>query len=740
MRRISAFVLLSSGCLLALAVPSADAQTWDLGKVYEAEVGGGANTLRYIDPDGGFLGWVTGSTTGTITHLAPDEVSQISGEYGDFFQIEVGKEKHLTTNWGLDGQASTRTALFWRIYIPSSPPITEFPSIQFKTHDLEHHLDFKPDVTDGGGCAPGTAGWVGARGSTIDSGGKIIPDGSGDRYLPMSMNEWHTIRVEVLGSGQFEAWIDEEQGLNDIQHVSVDATHDGAGDYIEIGVRNSGHSTQYYTNFLAFGQDTTATGGVDEIEPLPSVPMEMCSNGQDDDGDGLIDCDEPGCLCDLRPEICSNGIDDDGDGLFDCGDPDCENAGNCSDTSPHFALTLCRQIGNWQNGCGDICNSGVYFSAYDEDGNPLNGVTLSDPLNCIQVTTFDPDGGGDQQGGHVRHLPWDALQPTEHRFYVASLDGMLVSSDVTPVLHANLPPFYERSAWQIEFQLISEKWDTGAYTPTEPTYIFDAVELNEPPGDNPTLPDDRSGLPDVDYPIGEAGVMIGQTFTANCNRIISARVEATIGFHLKFQYELSVHDLLNNPPVSMSDIGPQIGPTRTGPPDMFDSEFWQQMVLWPLQGPDSVPVTPGEAYFLKIARTDLPGGELSVFVSNPDEDYYSGGMQFRQPLIGPFGNDDPEYDVVGYIVGATVGGAPDPCRVYDPVFDVNDDGKVDSQDYVAFENCATGPDVPMDPSAPLECQCMDIDEDEDIDQDEFGAFQICFTGPLGTVDPACDDY
>lgn len=48
--------------------------------------------------------------------------------------------------------------------------------------------------------------------------------------------------------------------------------------------------------------------------------IEDCTNGLDDDGDGLIDGADPDC----KPkEICNNGKDDDGDGLIDSSDPDC---------------------------------------------------------------------------------------------------------------------------------------------------------------------------------------------------------------------------------------------------------------------------------------------------------------------------------------------------------------------------------------------------------------------------------
>ncbi len=63
----------------------------------------------------------------------------------------------------------------------------------------------------------------------------------------------------------------------------------------------------------------------------------LCQNGEDDDGDGLVDCDDDGCaqliFCVTRrqaaaaedsAEECHNGEDDDGDALVDCDDDGCE--------------------------------------------------------------------------------------------------------------------------------------------------------------------------------------------------------------------------------------------------------------------------------------------------------------------------------------------------------------------------------------------------------------------------------
>jgi hypothetical protein len=68
--------------------------------------------------------------------------------------------------------------------------------------------------------------------------------------------------------------------------------------------------------------------------PPPSTPKTEtnCTDGIDNDGDGLVDCLDPDCPCSTTPTPpppakhetkCADGIDNDGDGLVDCLDPDC---------------------------------------------------------------------------------------------------------------------------------------------------------------------------------------------------------------------------------------------------------------------------------------------------------------------------------------------------------------------------------------------------------------------------------
>jgi len=74
-------------------------------------------------------------------------------------------------------------------------------------------------------------------------------------------------------------------------------------------------------NFTFNSQDNYSDG---------TSSIEICDNGIDDDGDGLIDAEDSDCFSEvtLWTEICDNGRDDDGDGLIDSQDDDCAYLNN----------------------------------------------------------------------------------------------------------------------------------------------------------------------------------------------------------------------------------------------------------------------------------------------------------------------------------------------------------------------------------------------------------------------------
>ena len=122
---------------------------------------------------------------------------------------------------------------------------------------------------------------------------------------------------------------------------------------------------------------------------------EDCTNGIDDDGNGLVDCDDFVCILDPTcsssgSEDCVNGVDDDADGDIDCDDSDCLLDPNC------FVIGAgesdCQDgidnDGNGQIDCADwSCALDPICTGSNGGGSSPTGVE-----NCID--TMDNNGDG----------------------------------------------------------------------------------------------------------------------------------------------------------------------------------------------------------------------------------------------------------------------------------------------------------------------------------------------------------
>jgi hypothetical protein len=88
---------------------------------------------------------------------------------------------------------------------------------------------------------------------------------------------------------------------------------------------------------------------------------EACSDDRDNDGDGLVDCEDPDCaptgLCEHLAGACTDGRDNDGDGLGDCTDPDCWDLEPCL-----TRLAVCSSLD------GSGCSHGLACHARLQDG------------------------------------------------------------------------------------------------------------------------------------------------------------------------------------------------------------------------------------------------------------------------------------------------------------------------------------------------------------------------------------
>ncbi|MEM1413975.1 MAG: hypothetical protein AAGH15_03705 [Myxococcota bacterium] len=153
--------------------------------------------------------------------------------------------------------------------------------------------------------------------------------------------------------------------------------------------------------------------------------LRSCSDGRDNDRDGLVDCLDPDCLAlnfcgelifedDItRPEnvlaLCIDRIDNDRDGQFDCGDRGCQGIAElCCVTE--FSDELCSNyLDDDANGfpdCEDfvcrnghfvtVCESELTFPAREQGGDPCRDGIDNDGDRRIDCN--DADDGADLRG------------------------------------------------------------------------------------------------------------------------------------------------------------------------------------------------------------------------------------------------------------------------------------------------------------------------------------------------------
>jgi hypothetical protein len=121
------------------------------------------------------------------------------------------------------------------------------------------------------------------------------------------------------------------------------------------------------------------------------VPFERCDDQVDNDDDGLIDCEDPGCdnsdICN-GPEICNDTIDNDLDTFVDCADQDCFGDPSCPPPPNQAQLDLNDGGVGLMDYSENIAGGG--FFGHPTEAGDVNGDGLSDVVSC--AITADTDG------------------------------------------------------------------------------------------------------------------------------------------------------------------------------------------------------------------------------------------------------------------------------------------------------------------------------------------------------------
>lgn len=137
---------------------------------------------------------------------------------------------------------------------------------------------------------------------------------------------------------------------------------------------------------------TSGAGGDDPgVEPTTEENTdEACSDFQDNDGDGHIDCDDFDCkkngkvsVCESGPsmgaEVCGDGDDNDGNGFVDCADYACCKGDDAKTNCPDG----CEQKGGGKAGAGGSSSGGTETCGNGKDDNG-NGFSDCEDYACCK--------------------------------------------------------------------------------------------------------------------------------------------------------------------------------------------------------------------------------------------------------------------------------------------------------------------------------------------------------------------
>ena len=228
----------------------------------------------------------------------------------------------------------------------------------------------------------------------VDSGISVVydegPVGPGERFVlslgadadgdPIARFGNVPITTEGVGNSAFVRYeiVYTPSGL---AHLFIDGVRvSNNAFFFDFG---SGSPTQ-----VGFGSgDASALGRGHFARVEWAIGMPECFNGIDDDGDGLIDEDDPSCDGTILGgerlgTACDDGLDNDGDGFADLADPSCQ--GNLGGES--------EQLGTE---CDDgIDNDGDGWTDFREDPSCLNDPAGTERLETVCDDGIDNDGDG----------------------------------------------------------------------------------------------------------------------------------------------------------------------------------------------------------------------------------------------------------------------------------------------------------------------------------------------------------
>jgi len=186
-------------------------------------------------------------------------------------------------------------------------------------------------------------------------------------------------------------------GLVDCEDPACDGFVGGACDTGNLGICAIGTTACRELQQFCDQNEPAGTEG-----PFDSP---ACTDGLDNDCDGLADADDPDC--DVPVEICDNGTDDNANGLIDCEDPQCDGVsfGACDTGNPGVCSAGTLTCDG--SAIGPVCTQdqvagteGPFGDASCGDGldNDCDGLTDAADPDCAEPVVEICDNGVDDTG------------------------------------------------------------------------------------------------------------------------------------------------------------------------------------------------------------------------------------------------------------------------------------------------------------------------------------------------------
>lgn len=168
------------------------------------------------------------------------------------------------------------------------------------------------------------------------SDGIRIEDSSGNNITNNTVNSSNGCGINVLGDSDNNVL---SNNTAELDYTGICFQADAGNNITD----NTACWSQDVYDIMVYSADNTGDNTCDGIDPdgstvncteaCPPHPAEWnCTDGIDNNNDGLTDCDDPTCSEDIhcQAEVCDNGVDDNANYFIDCMDFECYNSPACT--------------------------------------------------------------------------------------------------------------------------------------------------------------------------------------------------------------------------------------------------------------------------------------------------------------------------------------------------------------------------------------------------------------------------